>query len=57
VERRHGQSIGEAAVRAVLGAGRERAFARLPELLGITRGLPSSTVFARRSQAFAPNPG
>ena len=34
-----GQPIGEAAVRAALGAGRERAFARLPELLGITRGL------------------
>src|SRR5438874_2502872 len=34
-----GQPTGEAAVRAALGAGRERAFARLPELLGITRGL------------------
>ncbi len=34
-----GQPIGEAAVRAALGAGRERAFARLPDLLGITRGL------------------
>ncbi len=34
-----GQPVGEAAVRAALGAGRERAFARLPELLGITRGL------------------
>src|SRR4051812_13001620 len=34
-----GQPIGEAAVRAALGAGRERAFARLPELLGSTRGL------------------
>ena len=29
-----GQPVGEAAVRAALGAGRERAFARLPELLG-----------------------
>jgi len=29
----------EATVRAALGAARERAFARLPELLGITRGL------------------
>ena len=29
----------EATVRAALGAGRERAFARLPELLGTTRGL------------------
>ena len=26
-------------MRAALGAGRERAFARLPDLLGITRGL------------------
>jgi citrate synthase len=34
-----GRPVGEAAVRAALGAGRERAFARLPELLGITRGL------------------
>src|SRR5439155_5522605 len=34
-----GQPIGEAAVRAALGAARERAFARLPDLLGITRGL------------------
>jgi citrate synthase len=34
-----GQPIGEAAVRAALGSGRERAFARLPDLLGITRGL------------------
>src|SRR4030095_13274645 len=33
------QPVGEAAVRAALGAGRERAFARLPDLLGITRGL------------------
>ena len=33
-----GQPIGEAAVRAALGAARERAFARLPDLLGITRG-------------------
>src|SRR6202008_2690 len=33
------QAVGEAAVRAALGAGRERAFARLPELLGATRGL------------------
>jgi citrate synthase len=34
-----GQPVGEAAVRAALGAARERAFARLPDLLGITRGL------------------
>ena len=34
-----GKPIGEAEVRATLGAGRERAFARLAELLGITRGL------------------
>ena len=33
-----GHPVGEAAVRAALGAGRERAFARLPDLLGITRG-------------------
>src|ERR1044072_1615901 len=33
-----GQPIGEAAVRAALGAGRERAFARLPDLLGLTGG-------------------
>src|SRR5947209_2498905 len=34
-----GQQINEATVRAALGAARERAFARLPDLLGITRGL------------------
>src|SRR5258705_13093729 len=34
-----GQPVGEAAVRAALGAGRERAFARRPELFGIRRGL------------------
>ncbi len=34
-----GQQVGEAAVRAALGAARQRAFARLPDLLGITRGL------------------
>jgi citrate synthase len=34
-----GQPVGEAAVRAALGAARERAFARLPELLGMMRGL------------------
>ena len=34
-----GQPIGEAAVRAALGAGRERAFARLPDLLPATRGM------------------
>jgi citrate synthase len=34
-----GQPIGEASVRAALGAARERAFARLPDLLGSTRGL------------------
>jgi citrate synthase len=34
-----GQPIGEAMVRATLGAARERAFARLPALLPITRGL------------------
>jgi len=34
-----GQQISEAEVRAALGAARERAFNRLPELLGITRGL------------------
>src|SRR6195256_4932422 len=34
-----GQPVGEAAVRAALGAARECAFARQPELLGITRGL------------------
>ena len=34
-----GQPVGEASVRAALGAARERAFARLPDLLGITRGL------------------
>jgi citrate synthase len=35
-----GQQISEAEVRAALGAARERAFNRLPDLLGITRGLP-----------------
>jgi len=34
-----GQPVGEAAVRAVLGEARQRAFVRLPDLLGITRGL------------------
>ena len=34
-----GQPIGEAEVRAALGAARERAFARLPELLRHTRGM------------------
>jgi len=34
-----GQPVGEAAVRAALGEARQRAFARLPDLLGITRGL------------------
>jgi citrate synthase len=33
-----GQPIGEAEVRATLGAGRERAFVRLKELLGTTQG-------------------
>ena len=46
-----GQPVGEAAVRAALGAGRERAFARLPELLGITRGLSIIDVFARHRGA------
>jgi citrate synthase len=34
-----GQPISEATVRAALGAARQRAFARLPELLVATRGL------------------
>jgi citrate synthase len=34
-----GQPIGEAEVRATLGAARERAYARLADLLGIVRGL------------------
>src|SRR6202158_3866724 len=34
-----GEPVGEATVRAALGAARERAFARLPDLVGITRGL------------------
>jgi len=34
-----GQPVGEAAVRAALGEARQRAFARLPDLLGVTRGL------------------
>lgn len=34
-----GQPIGEAAVRAALGAARERAFARLPVLLAASEGL------------------
>src|SRR5258705_3427910 len=34
-----GQPVGEAAVRAALGEARQRAFAQLPDLLGITRGL------------------
>ncbi len=42
-----GQPVGEAAVRAALGAGRERAFARLPELLGITRGSVDRRRFPR----------
>ena len=40
VERRDGQDdSSEANVRAELGAARERAFARLPELLPATRGM------------------
>jgi citrate synthase len=34
-----GQPVSEAAVRAALGAARQRAFGRLPELLPATRGL------------------
>jgi citrate synthase len=34
-----GQPVGEAGVRAALGAARERAYARLPDLLGSTRDL------------------
>ncbi|MDO8400857.1 MAG: citrate synthase/methylcitrate synthase [Bradyrhizobium sp.] len=34
-----GQPVAEASVRANLGAARQRAFARLPDLLGATRGL------------------
>src|SRR5258705_8366889 len=34
-----GQPTAEATVRAALGAARERAFDRLPDLLGIARGL------------------
>src|SRR6202047_332655 len=34
-----GQPVNEASVRATLGAARERAFVRLPDLLGTTRGL------------------
>jgi citrate synthase len=34
-----GQPVAEATVRAALGAARQRAFARLPDLLGMTRGL------------------
>src|SRR6202042_3900539 len=34
-----GQPVGEAGVRAALGAARERAFARLADLLPATRGL------------------
>jgi citrate synthase len=34
-----GQPVGEATVRAALGAARARAFARLPDLLATTRGL------------------
>jgi citrate synthase len=34
-----GQPVGEATVRAALGAARERAFARLPDLMAITGGL------------------
>ena len=50
-----GQPIGEAAVRAALGAARERAFARLPELLrNYARACRSSTAFARRSRGCAP---
>src|SRR5258708_31219669 len=47
-----GQPIGEAAVRAALGAGRERGFAPLPEGLRITRGLPAAGGFP----AAAPRP-
>src|SRR6202048_4578997 len=54
-----GQPVGEATVRAALGAARERAFARLPGLMGITRGqaVGEATVRAAlgaaRERAFA----
>jgi citrate synthase len=34
-----GRPVGEAEVRATLGAARERAYARIADLLGITQGL------------------
>src|SRR5260370_24030761 len=40
-----GQPVGEATVRAALGAAREHAFARLPELMAITRGLSIADCF------------
>jgi citrate synthase len=48
-----GQPVGEAAVRAALGAGRERAFARLPDLLASRAASRSSTAFARQSRGCA----
>src|SRR5205814_15144 len=46
-----GQPVGEATVRAALGAARERAFVRLPDLLGITRGLSVVDGFPAASHA------
>ena len=52
-----GRATDEAHVRANLGAARQRAFARLPDLLPATRGMSVSTVFAQPSRACAPRAG
>ena len=48
-----GQPVTEPSVRAALGAARERAFARLPDLLGITRRPVDRRRFSRRRRGIA----
>ena len=52
-----GQPIGEAAVRAALGRGRERAFARLPDLLGNHARPVDRRWFSRRHRGTARGSG
>src|SRR5260370_23439591 len=52
-----GQPVGEASVRAALGAGRERAFARLPELFGSTQVLSIVDRFLAAISGLRADPG
>ncbi|WP_315797295.1 citrate synthase/methylcitrate synthase [Bradyrhizobium sp. SZCCHNRI3043] len=51
------RTVGEAEVRASLGRARERAFARLPELLAATSGLSVIDGFRAAVAALRPQPG